>query len=88
MPPCETARFTREQITAGNAELRRWFLEEAELDGWVPSGAVQLTRGVSGAPAGAPNPMTLIVSSEEPRIVYGFVPEDLPACGGEPVGIE
>jgi hypothetical protein len=33
--------------------------------------------------------MTLVISSEaQPQTFQGFVPSDLPGCGGEPVGVQ
>jgi hypothetical protein len=83
---CEQLAMTREQITAAN---ERWSDAFIAGEDWVPPGALQFTRGMGGAPIGAPDPMVVVISSEaEPQIAHGAVPPDLPACGGDPVGIE
>jgi hypothetical protein len=86
---CQSMSVTQQQLDDANRELSRWFSEENEPFGWVPTGAVHFMSGVPGKRIGAPDPMVVVVSSQaNPTISQGFVPEELPACGGEPVGIE
>ena len=89
VPPCQSVELTRRQVSAARAEAKRWFREESDPLGWVPPDTVHFQRGVMGAPIGAPNPLSLVITSEaEPQVVHGFVPTDLPPCGGEPMGID
>jgi hypothetical protein len=90
VPSCQTLEVTGEQLSAAQAEFDRWWTEaQPDVFGWVPAGALHFERGLVGAPVGAPDPMTVVISSQaEPLVTHGFVPADLPACGGEPVGIE
>lgn len=85
---CESVSLTQQQIDDAQREFGRWFAEEDDPYGWVPAGALQYTRGLIGKRIDSPDPMALVVSSEAaPAVSQGFIPEDLPACGGEPVGI-
>ncbi len=88
VPSCDRLSLSREELTAAQGELERWFWSGAEADAWVPADAVQFTRGLSGAPSGAPDPMAVVISSQDPQMVHGYVPAELPPCGGDPVGIE
>jgi hypothetical protein len=86
---CQSISVTQQQVDDANREWSRWFSEEDDPTGWVPAGAVHWMRGIPGKPIGEPDPMVVVVTSQaNPTISQGSVPEELPACGGEPVGIE
>lgn len=88
VPACSSMGLSEEQLRVAKDA----FLEALGNDdqSWIPAGAKQFTAGVAPRPLGAPDPQTVIVSGTDvPRSVDGVVLEsELPACGGEPVGID
>ncbi len=86
--PCSEVEFDRGAVNAGNARLNQAMDSDPEHS-WVPRGAVRFSRGISGRPVGSTEPMTVVVSAGEPHQQLGRIaPGELPACGGEPVGID
>lgn len=86
--PCAEGRYTKQQIEAAQDEYMTAFMDD---DGsWIPAGAKQFERGLVGRRIDAPTPQIVIISGKaEPAVFDGSVPgEEVPDCGGEPVGIE
>ena len=85
--PCSSIELTREAVDAANERFDAAF-DRGDFT-WVPPGAVQYRRGISGAPIGAPKPLVLVVSGiADPTYTYGSIDtEAMPPCGGQPVGV-
>ena len=81
--PCSSVELDQRSIDLANDRLL-----SAGSD-WVPAGALRPGWGIQGQQIGSDQPVTVIVSGiMQPRFVDGRVPSsDLPACGGEPVGL-
>lgn len=88
VPSCSSLSLTGAQTEAGRQALDAW-LHDPESPSWGPGNPVRFERGIVGRPIGAAKPTVIVVSSTaEPQVFDGFVPSELPPCGGEPVGIE
>ena len=88
--PCSRMEFDRAAIDRGKAALDAAFRKDGTFDSWVPAGAVQYQAGIPSRRIGATEPTTVVVSALPLRVeVAARVPEaQLPACGGDPVGIQ
>jgi hypothetical protein len=87
VPPCSQAGYTASEIATAKDSFTKMFLDDDAS--WIPADAIQVTRGWAPQRIGAPDPQTVIISgSVDPRVIDGPVADnELPACGGAPLGV-
>jgi hypothetical protein len=89
--PCTSAAFQATTLRAAGDDLveRLSNLDENDDENWIPADAVFVDGGVPGARKDAPKPMVVVISGARgPYEEYGSIREEtLPACGGDPQGI-